>query len=252
MIKKLLIFSFLIASTVSCSFFSGKGPSEKYVSFLPEYKEEVKFLVLSGEVQIRSPKLRETTKYQLTLAGADSMRLEIFGPLSMKIAVLFANRENFIFLNIFEGKAFKGKATAENLNQAFNMPLSSAEFMRLFRAETPEPPNSFEKFAEDREIGKQFFNLEEEDGKRNVVYSAKYHSISEYEKRDIEGDVVYKTYMRKLFFSGKNSFPGEIDFDFPDMNASVLFTIDDFESLQSYDAPLSLEIPDKVKVQILD
>lgn len=96
---------------------------------------EASVVQLRGSV--RSSQLAFGVSFRAVVAGQDSLRLELYGPLGMPVGMLYARPERFVFYDIWRNVVLEGRSPTAVLSQLLPLTLPYPLLLALLRQELP-------------------------------------------------------------------------------------------------------------------
>jgi outer membrane lipoprotein-sorting protein len=140
---KLLIVSIQIILVVISLFFYGCVPSkpldeveilpsERLINKLEANRRKIKNFEGVGVLSIESEQYDNSASFRVVMQKPDSIYLTILGPFGIELAQALVTKENYVFYDALENKAYTGEVNEDILRDIFKINLSFSDLMDAF------------------------------------------------------------------------------------------------------------------------
>ena len=133
--KKILILMFSCALILASCAGPKSATDKKSMLKDIDKKDKLVYQEMKAKLKINFPDLKNTADAVIKLQNSDTLAIDIFGPFGVKFGKLWADKDNFIFLNYFQSVVFTGTPSAENFKTAAMIDLSFDDLTAMMRAE---------------------------------------------------------------------------------------------------------------------
>jgi hypothetical protein len=247
--KKIITLSLLIFILISCK--STKKIGEKFDESdnLPFFNKKLSTLKIEGSMSVDMPKNSANASMEVNINKLDEFKMNIFGPFGIEVAKLYSNAQKFVFLNSFQGEAFSGVPSSENLNKVANLSLSFADLISIMRCEIPSEIKNFKKINEE-ENNKIFVNKAKESGKE-LVYINKYGLLTKYQMYDNQNVIVFEVSFDDYRTTEKFKLAHSVAVSFPNIGGKIEIKVDKYTPNIEL-TNLEFNIPKSIKVKEIE
>lgn len=254
--KNYLIALSLMFILLSCK--TTKKTSEQFDESerLPFFNKKLSTLKIEGSMSVDMPQNSADANMEVSINKLEEFKMNIFGPFGIEVAKLYSNSEKFIFLNSFQGEAYKGVPSSDNLNKVANISLSFKDLISIMRCEVPSEENNYVRLSKDinsnfnNKETKVFENNSLESGKE-LVYINKYGLLSKYEmyndKDILVFDVIFDDYRTTENFKLAHS----VVVNFPEIGGKIELTVDTYTPNMELEN-LEFNLPKSIKVKEIE
>lgn len=217
----------------------------------PRLREDIKFFDAAFKAKINFGDATQGASVSLKCAGKDSMFMEIYGPFSIKVGQLFANKNKFVMKNMMNGKYYIGEPTAEAFEKAAQIPLGFEELASILRAEPIFQPKNYKIESGDPENPYDVYKIQKKGFDEFLSVSTQNNLLSSIERKNRFGDVVFIARFSDYSDFEGIRYPGEINVDFPykgNLNLEV-------KKISFSDSPvsrMSFDVPENAKIERID
>jgi outer membrane lipoprotein-sorting protein len=140
---KLLIVSIQIILVVLSLFFYGCVPSkpldeveilpsERLINKLEANRRKIKNFEGVGVLSIESEQYDNSASFRVVMQKPDSIYLTILGPFGIELAQALVTKENYVFYDALENRAYTGEVNEDILRDIFKINLSFSDLMDAF------------------------------------------------------------------------------------------------------------------------
>lgn len=247
--KAILLITILILVT-SCS--SLKEPKKGDDSTtLPEFHLPA---MLEGNASIttRLPGFNQTFNVKYHLAGRDSMSMTAFGPFNIVAAKLYSDKDEFIFLNMLEQKAYRGTPSADNIRRVSGLNLSFEDLISMVQGVPPLPAENYElkEIISDKGL-KIFVNKQAKEYGEFIVYNSSEKIISQFQRKDAEDNLILNVFLSNYKPVGNYKFPGQINIELSKMDGKIFIETKEYK-LHEKPINLMLTVPSGINIKEIE
>lgn len=111
-------------------------------------------LYIEGKMTIENNGESQSGNFKMSIAGMDSVFMQINGPFGITVAKMYSTSDEFIFVNYFGNEAFRGTPSRKNLERVMRIPLSFNDLIHFIKCEPSENINSYQY---DGMIGAEYY-----------------------------------------------------------------------------------------------
>jgi hypothetical protein len=244
--KKIISISFIIAVLISCT--SSKKIHEKMeeTEDLPFYNEKLKTLKIEGSMDVEMPSMSQGASIEVRLKEQSEMGMNVFGPFGIEVAKLYASNDKFIFFNMFQGEAYQGQPSSENLNKVANISLSFKDLISIMRCEIPSFKKKFIKYKDEDE-SKIYINP---DKSKNIEKATidKFGLLKKYEQSDLNGKKIFEVNFSNYRNVDKFKLAHLVKIIFPQIGGNLTIEVENYFPNQEINN-LELKIPSSIKIK---
>lgn len=187
-------------------------------------KPNLNNLSLSGKISSLVDGRSYNFSYNMILGHKDSIEIDVIGPFGLSLGKLFADNSNFIFLNTFESKVFKGSSTPENFRRAFNLMFSVKEFLAVIKNTLPYPTSEY-IFINENSDGQIFSRVTSTGDFADFVVLSN-SGLSRFQRKEKGNVLTMDAQMEDFTNIDSYVFPKKVNWSFPTANTSMKMTID--------------------------
>lgn len=208
---------------------------------LPGLKSDLYEIEFSSKITPNINGNTQSVNAKIKIAGVDSIAMNITGPFGIALAKFYANKNEFIFYNIFENTTYTGKPSAENLQKFLNMNISFDDFIRIFRG---EPLFDIESYKFLKAVSENtFLFLSKQDNFGDfVVSNSEYQTITAYQRKIKDDILVVDIQQSNLNLYSKYYLASEIYCKFPTQNSTVKLELSDIKVNTKFEMPFKFPI----------
>ncbi len=217
----------------------------------PRLREDIKFFDAAYKAKINFNDASQGASVSLKCAGKDSIFMEIYGPFSIKVGELYANKNEFVMKNMMNGKYYIGEPTVEAFEKAAQIPLGFEELASILRAEpifkpenykleTTDPENPYDVFKIQKKGFEEFLNVSTQD---NLLASA--------ERKNRFGDVVFLARFSDYADFEGVKYPAIIEVNFP-YKGNLSLEVKRISFSDKPDSRMSFDIPENANIERID
>jgi len=215
-------------------------------------KKDMNNLSIDGTISTTFPELNQSLNFSLKAAGKDSIKVEIFGPLSLVVGRLFSTNDKFLFYNTITSEAYQGTPSAKNLKYALNLPLSYSDFVSFIRC---EPAHLTETYAQDLSYisdNKFLYKSEQKGYIDYILTDANTNLIIQQQRKMMDGRVILNVLYDDYQETGNQRMPYSMTFNFPLQDGSIFIKADNIEINEKYSKPFSFNLPASIRINNFD
>jgi outer membrane lipoprotein-sorting protein len=107
-------------------------PSERLINKLEANRRKIKNFEGVGVLSIESEQYDNSANFRVVMQKPDSIYLTILGPFGIELAQALVTKQNYIFYDALENKAYKGEVSENILRDIFKINLSFSDLMDAF------------------------------------------------------------------------------------------------------------------------
>jgi hypothetical protein len=107
-------------------------PSERLINKLEANRRKIKNFEGVGVLSIESEQYDNSASFRVVMQKPDSIYLTILGPFGIELAQALVTKENYIFYDALENKAYTGEVNEDILRDIFKINLSFSDLMDAF------------------------------------------------------------------------------------------------------------------------
>lgn len=213
-------------------------------------KDSVRTMTFSTVMNVVYNDFNQTANARVRVAGRDSLAMEItaFG---IPVAKLFMNKENFVFLDLFNGKAIEGKSSAANMARVTNIPLSFDDFICLLRCEAPFPTDKYINEGKTTS-GSIVYKYDRPDNNREFIALDEKDMMKQYQRKDNDGILLMNINYAENEVFGSESFPKKVQLHAPLSKFKLSVESKDRQINTIFTEPFRFKIPQGIEKQIMD
>lgn len=214
-------------------------------------KDSVRTMTFNTVMNVVYNDFNQTANARVRVAGRDSLAMEItaFG---IPVAKLFMNKENFVFLDLFNGRAIEGKSSAANMARVTNIPLSFDDFICLLRCEAPFPADKYTNEGKTTS-GSIVYKYDRPDNNREfIALDEKDMMMRQYQRKDSEGTLLMNINYAENETFGTENFPKKVQLHAPLSKFKLSVESKDLQINTIFSEPFRFKIPQGIEKQIMD
>jgi len=107
-------------------------PSERLINKLEANRRKIKNFEGVGVLSIESEQYDNSANFRVVMQKPDSIYLTILGPFGIELAQALVTKQNYIFYDALENKAYTGEISEDILRDIFKINLSFSDLMDAF------------------------------------------------------------------------------------------------------------------------
>ena len=107
-------------------------PSERLINKLEANRRKINNFEGVGVLSIESEQYDNSTNFRVVMQKPDSIYLTILGPFGIELAQALVTKDNYIFYDALENKAYTGEVNEDILRDIFKINLSFSDLMDAF------------------------------------------------------------------------------------------------------------------------
>jgi len=107
-------------------------PSERLINKLEANRRKINNFEGVGVLSIESEQYDNSTNFRVVMQKPDSIYLTILGPFGIELAQALVTKQNYIFYDALENKAYTGEVNEDILRDIFKINLSFSDLMDAF------------------------------------------------------------------------------------------------------------------------
>lgn len=213
---------------------------------LPFYNKDLKTLKFEGTMDVEMPSMSQGASIEVKVKEQTEMGMNVFGPFGIEVAKLHSNAEKFVFFNMFNGEAFQGVPSSENLNKVAAISLSFQDLISIMRCEIPSFKKKFIKHKEVNEL-KSYINS---DKSKNIeiVTVDKFGLLKKYEQSDLNGKKIFEVDFNNYKTINKFKLAHLVKINFPQIGGNLTIEVEKYYPNHEINN-LELKIPNSIKIQ---
>lgn len=214
-------------------------------------RDSLKTVTFNTTMNVTLKEMNQVANARIRIGGRDSLAMEItaFG---IPVAKLFMNKEQFIFLDLFNGRAVKGKSSASNMANVTNIPLSFDDFVCLLRCEAPFPAENYSNEGTTAS-GSIIFKYDRPDNNREfIALDEKAQNIKQYQRKDKDGTMLMNINYADIEVVESQNLPHKVQVQAPQSNFKLSVESKDWQINTAFKEPFRFRIPSGIETQVID
>lgn len=220
-----IIYLLVLISFVSCASVKDQSGSAN-LQLHNLVKPKLTSMLLNGKMSATMESRNYNFSYKMVIGHQDSIEMEVLGPFGVTVGKLFADNNNFTFLNSFENRIYKGKSSPENFKKAFRIMISVKELIALIRNSTPYPADQYLIFEE--ATNSNLFRRIDESGQFADFMIVNNEGITKFQRKETGNILTMNAEMTNFESLGGFNLAKTIDWSFPTASANLNIIIDKF------------------------
>ncbi len=243
----ILIFTTIVLLLCSCATIP-KNEIQTGFDKVPIWKNNLKSISITGNLASSYHSQNFNGSCKLIIIGEDSLSLTLMGPFGILVGKLYANKNYFIYYDIFNNEVLEGKPTAKNLKSAAMIPLSFDDMVHLLRCEAPLEPERYEKEKNPEGVeGVLFKNFSNKDYVEYLLYSSPKDMITQYQRKLRDGKLILNLLYKDYDDIDGFELAKNLIFNFPEIDGSLTFEVNSIEVNKIENKTLRFQIPEGIK-----
>lgn len=244
--KKLILTIIPILFILSCT--SSKKITERFEENLnlPYYNPKLTSLQIEGNMDVNMPSNNVGASFETSINKLDEFKMNLFGPFGIEVAKLYSNSSNFIFYNMFQGEAYGGVPSSENLNKVANIALSFKDLVSIMRCEIPSGTKAFKKKSETPDATTYHNKLTNNTTEKVIVN--KYGLLTKYELLDESNKSILSIDYLDYKAVDKFKLAHKINISFPKIAGKLELEVDNYKANVKLE-DLKFNVPKSIKVK---
>lgn len=194
-------------------------------------KKENSRIYFNAGISVEFPDFNQSISSNVKLMDNDSLTLTALGPFGVAVGRLYADRNEFVFYNIFENQVFLGKPTRDNLYKAMRMSLSYDDLFAVFRSETPVDINDYKVFKDSDQDIIYFRKIDEQFAEFIVVDKAA-NTMKQIQRKSAGDETEMNVFFDKYEMMGDELFAKKIIIDFPKLDGKLEININNLKVIK--------------------
>lgn len=238
--------------TVACSTVPPKRTAGVDLHEIPENKTALQTLQIKGSISTDFQDQSLSGSFTAKIAGRDSLQLTLYGPFSILIGRLHADKNSFTFYNAYNEIAYKGKPSSESMYTALMIPMSFGDIISILRQEYPGNREMYRQEQNDKDDNSAVFIGEtEKNAETKAIFD---NSTGTLKKiiRSINTGVVYEVnYNNYSIYSGYY-LAEDTKVRFVSAGGEMIIDIDEVKINPEFKGSFRFDIPKKTKTYYFD
>lgn len=177
-------------------------------------RDNVQTMRIKASLNVSLNDFNQSASAVIRIAGRDSLAMDIMA-FGIPVAKLYMNKERFAFLDLFNGRFVEGPATAANMANVTNIPLSFEDFICLLRCESPSPTSYYSHEAT-TSTGNHVFRYDRPDNNREfVVLNPADIMMKQYQRKSQDGSLLMNVVYAESILIDSLTFPQKVQVQAP-------------------------------------
>ncbi len=189
-------------------------------------KSDLNAMIVTGKMDAALESKSYNFAFKMVIGHNDSLEMEVIGPFGVSLGKLFADENNFTFLNSFENRIYKGKSSPENFKRAFRIMISIKELISLLRNSLPYPQTEY-VISESSEAG-NLYKYVAQSGEFADFLLVDNNGITKFQRKETGNILSMNADMSNFELIEAYSLAKTIDWSFPEAKANLNLKIDKF------------------------
>ncbi len=244
--KKLILVILPVLFIISCT--TSKKITERFeeTQNLPFYNPKLTTLLIEGNMDVNMPSNNVGASVEVNINKLEEFKMNLFGPFGIEVAKLYSNSSKFIFYNMFQGEAYGGVPSSENLNKVANIALSFEDLISIMRCEIPSGTKQYKKKSENKESTTYHNKLDNKTTEKVIVN--KFGLLTKYELLDQSNKAILT--VDYLDYKAVDNFKlaHKINIIFPKIAGRLEMKIDNYKINDKLEE-LQFSLPKSIKLQ---
>lgn len=107
-------------------------PSDRLVKKLEANRRKIKTFVGTGVINIESKELTAKGNFEITIKKPDTIKVSIYGPWGIDLAHILVTKNDFVFYDVMNSKAYQGAVNQNVIKGIFKVDLSFDNLIDAF------------------------------------------------------------------------------------------------------------------------
>lgn len=177
-------------------------------------RDNVQTMRIKASLNVQFDDFNQSASAVIRIAGRDSLAMDIMA-FGIPVAKLYMNKTRFAFLDLFNGRFVEGPATAANMANVTNIPLSFEDFICLLRCESPSPTSYYSHEAT-TSTGNHVFRYDRPDNNREfVVLNPAEIMMKQYQRKSQDGSLLMNVVYAESIKIDSLTFPQKVQVQAP-------------------------------------
>ncbi len=260
--KTLLIFVMFLSNLVLQSHAQVTTPADLAIShdtlsFTHQHtgkilrRDSVRTMIVKASMNVRLKDFQQAASAVIRIADRDSLAMEIMA-FGIPVAKLYMNKSKFMFMDLFNGRLVEGPATAANMANVTNIPLSFDDFICLLRCESPFPASVY-SLEGTTKSGNSVWRFDRPDNNREfIALNYKDSVMKQYQRKDNDGTLLMNITYADIMTIDSHLFPKKVQVQAPGSQFSM--TVENKEIIlnSTLNEPFLFKIPQGIEKQQLN
>ncbi|GEM_PF-1674089 len=152
-------------------------------------RDLVRTMIVKASMNVQLNDFQQSASAVIRIADRDSLAMDIMA-FGIPVAKLYMNKTKFMFMDLFNGRLVEGPATAANMANVTNIPLSFDDFICLLRCESPFPASAYSSEGTTKS-GNEVLRFDRPDSNREfIAINIQDSTIKQYQRKDKDGTLL--------------------------------------------------------------
>lgn len=202
----------------------------------------VRTLDVRGSLSVTGTQTMSGVPFSATIAGADSMRVTMNGPLGIIMARLYATPTTFVMVNYLQQQGITGSPASEQLQRDLPVPIAMTDLMALMRGALPGDVARFRPGAP-RSDGQRLWQSSSDQGTEFALVDTARAVLTQYQRKSPSGSLLLNVSYGDIRTVDGVAVAHSVGVLVNDRKESITFTMQDIRVNGPVDVPLSVDIP---------
>ena len=149
----------------------------------------VRTLEVRGTMSVTGTQTMSGVPFSATIAGADSMRVTMNGPLGIVMARLYATPTAFVMVNYLQQQSITGSPASEQLQRDLPVPIAMTDLMALMRGALPGDISRFRP-GPARSDGQRLWQASSDEGTEFALVDTARSVLTQYQRKSPSGSML--------------------------------------------------------------
>lgn len=214
-------------------------------------RDIVRTMIVKASMNVQLKDFQQSASAVIRIADRDSLAMEIMA-FGIPVAKLYMNKSKFMFMDLFNGRLVEGPATAANMANVTNIPLSFDDFICLLRCESPFPASAY-SLEGTTKSGNNVLRFDRPDSNREFIAINMEESVmKQYQRKDKDGTLLMNITYADIMAIDSQLFPKKVQVHAPGSQFSM--TVENKEIIlnSTLKEPFLFKIPQGIEKQQLN
>lgn len=239
-----------IVCLAACS--SVKDETKSKIDTKSNFHINVKNVEFIANINTSFPENSISLNSKIVIAANDSMQMSVSAAFGLQVAKVYASKEEIVFFNIFENSVTTGTPSAENFLKLTKINLSFEELIHLLKSEVPSPIEEYKLLK--NVDGKDYLALAKtkKEGIEYITLNKDNGTLRQYQFKDNAGTLITSVSFKDFKLYENELFASNIAINFPSLNGTITFEIEDIILNKPIEGPLRFKVPSDAKTTKLN
>jgi hypothetical protein len=214
-------------------------------------RDLVRTMIVKASMNVQLKDFQQAASAVIRIADRDSLAMEIMA-FGIPVAKLYMNKSKFMFMDLFNGRFVEGPATAANMANVTNIPLSFDDFICLLRCESPFPASAY-SLEGTTKSGNHVLRFDRPDTNREfIAVNIEESVMKQYQRKDKDGTLLMNITYADIMTIDSQLFPKKVQVQAPGSQFSM--TVENKEIIlnSTLKEPFIFKIPQGIEKQQLN